>query len=69
MSSNPVLDATARYAGACQTGDPEKISEAKKALAEAKLRRAVNEALTHFPPLTDEVKSSIARLLTSSEEA
>lgn len=35
---------------------------------EAKLRRAVDEALASFPPLTDEVKASIAQLLTSREQ-
>lgn len=64
--NNPVLVATARHAGACQTGDLENIADAKRGITEAKLRRAVEEALVASPPLTDEVKSSIAHILMTS---
>jgi hypothetical protein len=65
MNTNPVLDATLKLARTTKTKDPAKIAEAQKALTEAKLRRAVGEALAAFPPLSDETKASIAHLLTT----
>jgi hypothetical protein len=63
MSTDPVVVANAAHARACLIGDPEKIAVAKRGVTEAKLRRAVDEALAAFPPLTDEVKDQIAHLL------
>jgi hypothetical protein len=70
VSNNPVLDATARHAAECnrRNPDPEKIAEAKKAITEAKLRRAVEVALAAFPPLSEETKASVAHLLTKGGE-
>jgi len=65
VSTNPVLVATAAHARAVQSGDPQKINETKRGVTEAKLRRAVDEALAAFPPLTDEVKQSVAHLLVT----
>lgn len=67
MSDNPVLDATARLARVHSRlkFDPVEDAAARRGITEAKLRRAVGEALAAFPPLTDDVKSSIAHLLTA----
>lgn len=65
MSKNPVMTATAHLASAHAAKDPQKIAAARQELAEAKLRRAVQEALAAFPPLDDDVKQSVAHLLTS----
>lgn len=66
MSSiSPVHAASLELARTTKTKDPAKIAEAQKAVTEAKLRRAVDEALAAFPPLSDETKASIAHLLTT----
>lgn len=69
MSDNPVLVATARHGRAIKTGDPAKIAEAKQGITEAKLRRAVEEAVAAFPPLSEEVKVAVAHLLNSGVQS
>ena len=69
MPKNAVLTATAHLASAHAANDPERIAAARRELAEAKLRRAVDEALASIPPMTGEVRANIARLLTSGSEA
>lgn len=60
---DPVLVANAAHARACRTGDPEKIAETKRAVVEAKLLRAVREALSAPLPPSAEARDAIARLL------
>lgn len=71
MSKNPVLDATARYAGACQSGDPVRMADAKQGLIEAKLLRAITDALTASPPLEQKRCDRLAAILSHelAEEA
>ena len=63
MSNNPVLDATARLARAHNRHryDAQEIRAAKQAVTEAKLRRAVEEALMAEPPLEPEAIVAIAQ--------
>jgi len=63
MATDPVLVATARHGRACQTGDQVKIADAKQDILEAKLRRAVGEALAAFPPLSSDRKAAVAMML------
>lgn len=65
---NPVWIATARHAGACQSGDPVRIAEAKQDLTEAKLLKAITEALTATPPLEQERCDRLAHILISGGE-
>lgn len=70
MSNNPVLSATARlaHAHARTKQDPAEIDQRRRELTEAKLRRAVDEALAADPALTAETRESIARLLMNGGE-
>lgn len=45
--------------------DAGEVARARADVAEAKLRRAVEEALATFPPLSEEVKADIAHLLAN----
>ena len=64
MSANPVLVATARVARAVKNGEsPEAVIDARRAVIEAKLERAVREAIAAAPPLTTEQRQRIAGLL------
>lgn len=64
-TNNPVLKATGDHARACRNGDPAQIATARMALTEAKLVRAVNEALAAAPPLSPEQRERVAGLLTA----
>lgn len=66
MATDPVLVATARHGRACQAGDPALIAAAKQDILEAKLRRAVNEALSAFPPLSSDRKAAVAMMLLTT---
>lgn len=61
--TDPVLAARAQIGVASRTGDLAAVAEARKALAAAKLNRAINDALAHFPPLDADTKAAAAHLL------
>jgi len=55
MAKNEVTRSTARLARLYQgnpTPDPEAVADARRALAEAMIEKAVREALAVAPPLT-----------------
>lgn len=43
---------------------PERQAELRRNLTEAKLERAINEAVAAAPPLTDEQRARLAQLLS-----
>lgn len=55
--------ANAALARASKTGDPVKINAARSKFNEAKLEKAVREALAVAPPLTAAQRERVARLL------
>lgn len=64
-SMNPTLSrAVIDYARACQTEDPERIAAARGDLTAAKIQAFIEKTLADAPPLTDEQRQRIARLLT-----
>ena len=65
-TTDPVIAARNKLAGLARwgTADPNELDDARRALTEAKLERHVREALAAAPPLTDDQRSRIARLLT-----
>lgn len=63
--SDPVLVARANIGNAVKAGDAEAERAARQQLAEARLERAVNEAIAAAPPLTDAARERIANLLTA----
>jgi len=66
---DPILAARSRVANAVKDGRPDDERAARKQLAEAKLERAVRDALAAFPPLDEDTKAAIAHLLmTGSAE-
>lgn len=64
MSTSPNLAALA-HARAVRTGDPEQVAATHAALAAAKIEAAIQKALAEAPPLTDEQRARLARLLTA----
>ena len=61
-SSNLVLVASARVARDVRAGRDS--TESRRAVTEAKLERAVREAVAAAPPLTAEQRQRLAALLT-----
>ncbi|MGQ2910799.1 hypothetical protein [Aeromicrobium sp.] len=59
---DPVLMARSRLANAVKDGGD--VDAARKALTVAKLEREVRRALDAFPPLDEQTKADVARLLT-----
>ena len=65
-TTDPVIAARNKLASLSKWSpdDHAAINDARRALTEAKLERHVREALAAAPPLTDDQRSRIARLLT-----
>jgi len=64
QATNPVLKATMAHAVACRTGDPLQIALARRAITEAKLRRAIEAALATEHSIGSEARTEFAALLT-----
>lgn len=63
---DPVRMAHSRVATASRKGaDPLALPVAKRDLTAAKLERAIREAIAAAPPLTDDQRTRLGRLLTS----
>jgi hypothetical protein len=66
-TQNPVFLAATRVARAsrpgCRGSDPEDLAAARRALTEAKLERAIREAVAAAPPLTQEQRDKLALIL------
>jgi len=66
MASDAVIVARNHLAGLYANGkkpDREVEAQARRNLTAAKLERAVREAVAAFPPLTDEQRGRVVRLL------
>jgi hypothetical protein len=61
---DPVLTARANIGNAIKRGDPEGERLARQELAEARLERAVREALANVPPLTSDARHRAVAMLT-----
>ncbi|MGN7704080.1 hypothetical protein [Cellulosimicrobium sp. 22601] len=55
--------ASRALARAVRTADPEKVADARRDLAAAKIARAVAQALSAAPPLTGEQRRALSGLL------
>lgn len=65
MSKDPVRVATSRLAIATRWGkDEDTLTAARRDLTEAKLERAIREAVASAPPLTPAQRDRLATLLT-----
>lgn len=64
QATNPVLKATMAHAQACRNGDPLQIALTRRAITEAKLRRAIEEALATEHSIGVEARTDLAALLT-----
>lgn len=67
---DPVHSAVAHLGVALRTsrggkgGDPAAVADARRNLAEAQIKRAIERALAAAPPLTDEQRAKLAALLS-----
>lgn len=63
--SDPVHHHRAIVANAVRRGDPPAVvDDARRDLYAAKLERAIRETLAKAPPLSDEQRRELARILT-----
>lgn len=62
-TKDPVRVARSRVAHATKKGDSVALHEARINLTDAKLERAIQEALAAAPPLTEERRQRLAALL------
>lgn len=63
--SASVLTATAAVARAAKSKDPDRVAEARRNLAEAKIAAAISEAIASAPPLTADQRVRLASILNS----